>query len=207
MLDFLKKPSFLFGAKGSKLQEIKQKQRQIQYDIIDRSPLLIQPVEREGTELVLPQQIGPFKLIDTGTVVFDEPGFHTRNFIFPVGYTVQTLYPSAINPKTYTLMTARIIHGGSRPHFLVQAADQPRHPVTRPTAIGAWAPFIKNACFIRRGYTPDCLPYKEGLRLYGFENDTIKSALQDLPNVSRLDRYVRKKTQLMNSKQTSDALE
>ncbi|KAI8368880.1 hypothetical protein EDC96DRAFT_479215 [Choanephora cucurbitarum] len=180
---------------------------QIQYDIVRRSPLLIQPVEREGTELVLPQQIGPFKLIDTGTVVFDRPGFHTRNFIFPVGYTIQTLYPSAINPNANTIMTARIIHGGNGPHFLVQAADQPRYPVTKPTAIGAWAPFIKNACFIRRGYAPDYLPHKEGFRLYGFENDTIKSVLQDLPNVSRLDRYVPKKIQMMNSKQTSDALE
>ncbi|CEP09409.1 hypothetical protein [Parasitella parasitica] len=149
----------------------------------------VQPIRRdEQGNPVLPQKIGVLTVTNLGRIVTDREAFHTERYIFPVGYTVQRIYPSMIDPVKNTLVTSTIIDsGGGGPKFQIIAADQPNDPIIANSATGAWTVVVRKTNEIRQR---DHSNSASGPDYYGFKHPTIAKMIQDLPGARELKNYL-----------------
>lgn len=99
----------------------------------------VQPIKRDinGNPQV-PQQIGVTKVIRLGKIKLHPDTFHTKQYIFPVGYQVESIYDSMINPKSKTLYTLSVLDGGDEPIFQVLAYDQPNQVISATKCNTVW---------------------------------------------------------------------
>ncbi|KAL7308540.1 hypothetical protein PS15m_011731 [Mucor circinelloides] len=150
----------------------------------------VQPIKRDQYgNPILPQQIGVLTVTNLGRIVSDRDAFHNERYIFPVGYTVQRIYPSMVDPTKNTLVTSTIIDGGSEagPKFHLVAADQPDEPIVAKSATGAWTVVVRKANEIRQR---DHSNSASGPDYFGLKHPTIAKMIQDLPDARELKNYV-----------------
>ncbi|KAK4520830.1 Cytochrome c oxidase subunit 4 [Mucor velutinosus] len=150
----------------------------------------VQPVQRDQHgNPILPLQIGVLTVTHLGRIVTDHEAFHNERYIFPVGYTVQRVYPSMIDPNKNTLITATIIDGGGEagPKFQLVAADQPNEPIVANSSTGAWTVVVRRANEIRQR---DHSNSASGPDYFGLKHPTIAKMIQDLPGARELKDYI-----------------
>ncbi|GAN05940.1 conserved hypothetical protein [Mucor ambiguus] len=150
----------------------------------------VQPIQRDQRgSPILPLQIGVLTVTNLGKIVTDRDAFHNERYIFPVGYTVQRVYPSMVNPTNNTLITSTIIDGGGEagPKFQVVAADQPDKPIVANSATGAWTVVVRKANEIRQR---DHSNSASGPDYFGLRHPTIAKMIQDLPGAGELKDYI-----------------
>lgn len=69
---------------------------------------------------------GSLVIHSLGTIVQDEDGFHSQDYITPLGFTSTRIFWSFMKPKTRTVYMMRIIRSeNSKPLFVAIAADAP----------------------------------------------------------------------------------
>ncbi|KAL9552949.1 hypothetical protein MBANPS3_003532 [Mucor bainieri] len=150
----------------------------------------VQPIQRDQHgNPVLPLQIGVLTVTHLGQIVTDREEFHNERYIFPVGYTVQRVYPSMVDPSKSTLITATIVDGGGEagPKFQLVAADQPNEPIVANSATGAWTVVVRKANEIRQR---DHSNSASGPDYFGLKHPTIAKMIQDLPGAAELKDYI-----------------
>lgn len=149
----------------------------------------VQPIQRDQHgNPILPQQIGVLTVTNLGKIITDREAFHNERYIFPVGYTVQRIYPSMVDPNKNTLVTSTIIDGGGDggPKFHVVAADQSHEPIVANSATGAWTVVVRKSNEIRQR---DHSNSASGPDYFGFKHPTIAKMIQDLPGARDLKNY------------------
>ncbi|OAD02452.1 hypothetical protein MUCCIDRAFT_111836 [Mucor lusitanicus CBS 277.49] len=150
----------------------------------------VQPIQRDQHgHPILPLQIGVLTVTHLGRIVTDRDAFHNERYIFPVGYTVQRVYPSMLDPTKNTLITSTILDGGGEagPKFQLVAADQPDAPIVANSATGAWTVVVRKANEIRQR---DHSNSASGPDYYGLKHPTIAKMIQDLPGAAELKDYI-----------------
>lgn len=69
---------------------------------------------------IYPIHMGPnLSVYDLGTVVFDRPGYHTENWIYPVGYIATRIYGNIKEPEKKCVYTCKITDGGDYPRYVL----------------------------------------------------------------------------------------
>jgi len=114
--------------------------------------------------------------------VWDRPNFHSRNYIWPVGYKSTRKFPSISNPGEYVTYTSEIIDGGSGPIFQVTPSDDPSLVIKHATSSGVWCETLK---LIKKRPTVSI----SGPEMYGFSDPTVKMLIQELENAHKCKNY------------------
>jgi len=131
---------------------------------------------------VMPVQAKGATIYDLGRVVYDKPAYHSKAYIWPVGYKSMRKLPSIKNTKEYVFYTSEILDGGKAPIFQVSPQDNPNLKVTHSTSSGVWCEVLK---MIKRKPNVSV----SGPEMYGFSDPTIKMLIQELPNADKCESY------------------
>lgn len=143
--------------------------------------------DRDGKP-ILPQQIGVMTVCNLGQAKTKPDTFHTRNYIYPVGYTIQRMMDSMVQPGVKTLYTFTLEDGGGTPIFKITCADNPTKPMTSKYCAPAVRELFTKA---ERATSPSrqrMLPLLRWLVVW-INNSMIVSLLQELPGVDKLRNY------------------
>ena len=96
-------------------------------------------------------------------------------------------YHSTIDPNSEAVYQCSILDGGDGPKFKIVGSDVANRPIIAGTATGAWSNIVKQANAIRNRQHSNSV---SGPDFFGFEQNTIKHLIQELPGADRLRDYV-----------------
>eukprot|EP00873_Tetraselmis_striata_P008574 jgi/Tetstr1/428838/TSEL_018825.t1 len=139
----------------------------------------------------LPIQLGPSaSVLRLGKLVVDRPGFHSKNYMLPVGFRSQRMYASYTVPHRRVPYTCEILDGGDAPLFKLTAEDSPSTPVTGNSATSVWAQIVQRVAILKAASDPSHkgkqLPNVSGPEYFGFANPQVAQMIQELPGADKL---------------------
>jgi len=117
-----------------------------------------------------------------GTVVWDKPAYHARNYIWPVGFKSTRKMPSVKNSKIHVEYTSEIVDCGDAAGFKVTPHDAPELSMVYNTASRVWMEMLKK---IKRRSTISV----SGPEMYGYSDPTVRMLFQELPNAEKCENY------------------
>lgn len=144
------------------------------------------PVDEAGKP-VLPLKVGILTLNNIGTIVWDNPAFHSSRYIYPVGFEITRPFGSAKNPSSQTLYTCRIKNNNGAPRFEIVAEDDPETVYSQATSTGAWTSVMREVNRVRNKEGSNSA---SGPDYFGYSNPTILKLIQELPNARKCANYV-----------------
>lgn len=145
------------------------------------------PKDKDGNP-ILPIEIGMMRILCLGKIITDRPGFHSKRYIWPVGFRSSRLYPSTLDPRRKVLYISEIREGPAEPLFVVIPEDA--DSVEGATATAAWHHIVKAV--------NDQKEDQEGRRvttavsgpeMFGYSHPTIANLIQQLPGASQCRNY------------------
>jgi hypothetical protein len=83
-------------------------------------------------------QIGNMVVKRLGNIVHDRPAYHTRRFIYPVGFLSERTYASYRQPGTKTVYVCEVLDGGRAPEFKITVSDDMDNPIVAADPTAAW---------------------------------------------------------------------
>jgi len=83
-------------------------------------------------------QIGNMVVKRLGNIVHDRSAYHTRRFIYPVGFLSERTYASYRQPGTKTVYVCEVLDGGRAPEFKITVSDDMDNPIVAADPTAAW---------------------------------------------------------------------
>lgn len=81
-----------------------------------RSQQIIQTISvDELGRPIYPINMGYLSIHDLGEIIVDRPGYHTENWIYPVGYLSTRIFGHIKDPEQKCVYTCKIVDGGDYP--------------------------------------------------------------------------------------------
>ena len=137
---------------------------------------------------ILPLPIrGGISIVSLGRIVTDRPLYHTKDSIYPVGFTSRRWYWSLREPSNKVLWTSRITDGGLSPLFVVTPEDDPdAGAVVSRTASGAWGDIIRKVHRLKgKGHLKVT---QSGPMIFGVANSLVKQLIHEMPGAEAVRR-------------------
>lgn len=135
-------------------------------------------------EPAYPISLGPLCVHNLGRIVYDRPGFHAENRVYPVGFTSTRSYGHFNEPERKCVYKCRIIDkGGDRPNFVIASESDTEFVISGETpdlCHAALIQTINNSPNIR---SIDIRP--EGDWFFGLTHPTVMKLLQALPDIQK----------------------
>eukprot|EP01116_Phalansterium_solitarium_P005921 TRINITY_DN181_c0_g3_i1.p1 TRINITY_DN181_c0_g3~~TRINITY_DN181_c0_g3_i1.p1 ORF type:complete len:1275 (+),score=555.76 TRINITY_DN181_c0_g3_i1:199-3825(+) len=132
---------------------------------------------------ILPFHVKGALITDLGVIEYDRPSFHSKQYIWPVGFRSSRDFPSIIAPGERVQYISEILDGGSMPLFRVIPTDCPQHAWTATTSSAVWVEALR-AIKNRPNVSVS------GPEMYGFADLTVKMLIQELPNANKCAGYI-----------------
>ena len=166
-----------------------------------RKRLTVTEVQRDASGApLLPINLGPsLQILNLGTID-TRKGFHSENYIWPIGFRSKRLYTSMLSDEAKVWYTCDIVDGGGVPEFRITPPDCPDiHSGISATA--AWGTIIRtvtnNRCIAAQLIDPSAPGPKpltststvSGPEMYGFAHPTISRLILELPGAEVTPRY------------------
>lgn len=159
------------------------------------------PLDATGRP-IFPIVLGRLTVHSLGEVVADRPGFHSEEFIFPVGFCSTRIYASMKNPKLKCLYTCKISDGGMGPKFEIAAEDESDQPLVGTSATECHSKLLK-AVNLASG--ADVIETTgRGAEFFGFSHPTIQNLIQSCPGARKCTSYKWVKFEVCRVEQLSD---
>mmetsp|Transcript_17252 Transcript_17252/g.19228 ORF Transcript_17252/g.19228 Transcript_17252/m.19228 type:complete len:494 (-) Transcript_17252:83-1564(-) len=118
-----------------------------------------------------------------GTVVCERPKFHTKNYIWPVGFKSTRKMPSIKDSKEYVTYVSEIVDLNTAPGFKVYPEDCPElGNKVYGTASRAWMEILKK---IKKKDTISV----SGPGMFGFSDSRVRMLFQELPGAEHCTTY------------------
>ncbi|KAI8146496.1 F/Y rich C-terminus-domain-containing protein [Fennellomyces sp. T-0311] len=146
---------------------------------------LVNVPKDEAGEYVLPVQLGTIKLIRLGTIVPVPSTYHNNRYIFPIGYKIERVYKSMINPDNLVTYTCEIKEGKGAPKFCITPEDQPDACIERDNPTAAWSTVMKEAN--RESQRTHFAV--SGPEYFGMSHPNITKMIQELPGANECFMY------------------
>ncbi|XP_049851444.1 uncharacterized protein LOC126326044 [Schistocerca gregaria] len=161
----------------------------------------------------LPLQFGAIILLNLGQVVYDREKFHSKRYIFPVGYRSKRLYFSLVEPTRRCWYIQEILEGrpsggahsspgedpsddvsthylSQEPLFRLTCEDLPSEPIEGSTPSGVWSEVLERIRPIREGIAGrKLLSTVSGPEQFGLSHRVIHQLIERLPNASLCVNY------------------
>lgn len=136
---------------------------------------------------IYPFSVNGFTVYNLGEIVWKKSGYHTDDYIYPVGYKISRIYGHFKDPEKKCVYTCRVIENGEFPKFEILANDNdPTDPkmfrVTGPSpdyCHTTLLQYINNICVRSMDIRP------QGESFFGLDNHTILSLIRKLPNFEK----------------------
>ncbi|KAI8096605.1 F/Y rich C-terminus-domain-containing protein [Halteromyces radiatus] len=136
---------------------------------------------------ILPVTLGPLKLISLGKIIHDKPAYHCARHIYPLGYTVERIYMSMVDPDRQSTYTCKVEEGeDDEPLFVVYADDDPENVMYGKTATACWTMIARGANKVRR---KSCRNSISGPEYYGLANQVVRHLIEEMDHVDLLEKY------------------
>lgn len=189
--------------------------RPISEQVFKVTPVSTDPATGEP---IFPISLGLHTFHSLGQVVSDRPAYHTKRYIYPVGFHSSRSYFSTKDPEAMTIYHSRILDGGPVPQFTVTAEDDPDNPLSGATTTAVWSTIMRQAATLR-GKEP--AGSASGPDFFGLGNATILQLIEALPEAEKCKQYEKKRYEVSqtaikhtlntlpnnNNVPTSDAIE
>ncbi|KAI9261382.1 F/Y-rich N-terminus-domain-containing protein [Phascolomyces articulosus] len=106
---------------------------------------LVSVPKDDAGDYILPVQLGTIKLISLGQILTTPASYHNNRYIFPVGYKIERVYKSMVNPDNLVTYTCEIKQGQTAPKFCITPGDQPGNCIEKDNPTAAWSTVMKEA--------------------------------------------------------------
>ena len=143
------------------------------------------PVDDKGA-IQFPISLKGLQVLCLGKVNFQDPNFHSKKYIWPIGFKTQRFYFNREGEEGKCLYTNEIIQDNGEIRFKVSSEDPKDIPVIKSTASGAWAVIGK-----RTAGAQDVARRLSGPEMFGLTNPTVAKMIQDLPGANLCAKYER----------------
>lgn len=163
-------------------------------------------LDPQGTP-ICPFTVDGFTVYNLGHIIFQKTGYHTSNFIYPVGYHICRIYGHFKHPERKCLYYCRVLENGEFPKFEITAHEPEGKYQCRITGPSpdychtTLLQFINNANTAHGSV--DIRP--QGESFFGLSNPTIASFIQKLPNADKCRQFAPKMPRLMLLNTNTDA--
>ena len=124
------------------------------------------------------------KVLNLGTIIYDNKNFHSEKNIFPVGYKSVREYQSMFNLKNRAEYTCEILDGGNKPQYKVTCNEDIEHPIIRDSSTGCWS-YIVSAINELQGNKKKKVTIN-GIERFGLCESKIVRLLSSLPNADKV---------------------
>lgn len=149
---------------------------------------LVQSIPLDDTgRPILPIELGNLVVYCLGEIVSDRPGFHTAEYIYPVGFCTTRVYAGVHENHTKCLYTCKIQDGGPSPQFEISPEDTRGQSFTGTTASECHQKLL-DAVLKTRSLELSTLENK-GPEFFGFSHPTIQNLIQSCPGARKCNSY------------------
>ncbi|KAI7854915.1 F/Y-rich N-terminus-domain-containing protein [Circinella umbellata] len=146
---------------------------------------LIAVPKDEAGDYILPVQLGTIKLISLGQILTTPPSYHNNRYIFPVGYKIERVYKSMVNPDNLVTYTCEIKQGQSAPKFCITPGDQPDNCIEKDNPTAAWSTVMKEA----NKESQRTHFAVSGPEYFGMSHPNVTKMIQELPGANECFMY------------------
>lgn len=136
---------------------------------------------------IMPLTFGVVTILSLGSVVTDRPAFHSKRYIWPVGFKSTRSYASITNPNGQGVYYSQIVDGGDAPKFEVWSEDLPDRIFVGATPTGAWGFVVKLANELRG--KKDASNSASGPDYFGLSNQIVAKLIEELPGANLCTNY------------------
>jgi hypothetical protein len=112
-------------------------------------------------------------------------GFHSKRYLWPIGFRSQREGPSYKRPGRRTLYTQEIMDDVAEPKFRVAAGDDPDGAITHASATGAWRDILDRVKLA----SGTAAKGVSGPEQFGFVHPNVLVYIQQLPGASNCRKY------------------
>ncbi|XP_059618625.1 transforming growth factor beta regulator 1 [Phlebotomus argentipes] len=144
-------------------------------------------IDANGHPTQYPFSVGHLTISSLGEIVYDRPGFHSEQWIYPVGYTALRIYGSVRDPRRKTVYTCKILDGGANPLFEITIESDPDIVIssTSPDACHAiLLQYLSNTNDLR-----NMAMRPQGDWFFGLAHPTIMTLIQNFPSAKKCSRF------------------
>lgn len=127
------------------------------------------------SEIKLPMFLGDVTIESFGMIIPRAPYVSHKN-LYPIGYASCREFNSMLDPKVMVRYTSVISDDGTKPQFVVTAADDLSNPIIAPSASRAWKAVYK------RMHPDSSVRRISGSTMFGLSHPTVKKLILELPN-------------------------
>lgn len=141
----------------------------------------------------MPLNFVSITVLSLGEVVPNSDKFHSRRYIFPLGYKSRRSYYSLKDPNTRCDYTQEVIlnpKNSKEPIFRLTCEDDPENPIQSSTPSGVWSEVLERIKPQREAIVGRVLHSTiSGPEQFGFSHPIIHTLLQELPNADKCANY------------------
>lgn len=134
---------------------------------------------------IYPITIGDLSIHDMGMIV-DRPGYHTENFIYPVGFVSTRIYGHITEPNRKCLYTCKITDFGE-PRFEIIPESLPEYAIAGPSADLCHAALLQTMNNHMNGRELAVIP--QGEYFFGLAHPAIATLLQTSTAIKELVNF------------------
>ncbi|KAI9495746.1 F/Y-rich N-terminus-domain-containing protein [Zychaea mexicana] len=146
---------------------------------------LVAVTKDEAGDYILPVQLGTIRLIQLGRIITTPAAYHNNRYIFPVGYKIERVYKSMVNPDNLVTYTCEIKEGQGAPKFCITPEDQPDNCIEKDNPTAAWSTVMKEAN--RESQRTHFAV--SGPEYFGMSHPNITKMIQELPGANECYMY------------------
>lgn len=143
----------------------------------------------------MPLQFVSLTVTSLGEIVFVGEKFHSRRYIFPLGYTCKRSYYSLKDPTKKCEYTQEVIanpKNSSEPQFRLTCEDDALNPIVSSTPSGVWSEVLERIKPQREAIVGRTLHSTiSGPEQFGFSHPIIHALIEELPNADKCSIYDR----------------
>lgn len=153
-----------------------------------KSKKLVQPIPLDiSGRPVFPIILGGPTVHSLGEVVSDRPGYHTQDYIFPVGFCSTRIYGSLRDPERKCVYTCKVMDGGMSPSFEIVADNELDAPLVAKSASECHSMLLRH---INNAVGYDVVNTKgRGPEFFGLSHPTIQNLIQSCPGTRKCTLY------------------
>ncbi|XP_046388061.1 transforming growth factor beta regulator 1 [Ischnura elegans] len=174
--------------KSSEIPDMAKLNPKVKKTVTTKMKKIVQPIPLDITgRPVFPIVLGGLTVHSLGEVVSDRSGYHTEEFIYPVGFCSTRVYGSLKDPERKCVYTCKILDGGSSPRFEIVADSDLDAPLVGHSASQCHLLLLRH---INRALGVDVVNMKgRGPEFFGFSHPTIQNLIQSSPGTRKCSSY------------------
>ena len=130
------------------------------------------------------------KILNLGTIIYDNKNYHSEKNIFPVGYKSVREHQSMFNLQKRAEYICEILDGGTKPQYKITSSEDIEHPIIRDSSTACWN-VVANAINEMQGNKRKKVTIS-GTERFGLSDPKVAKLLSTLPNAEKVIKQMTK---------------